>query len=305
MTFIGVVMLVFYTAAAALGYLVITTLISNRGDLLTTIAAVAILTLIASVLSYRYGTSDLLARLQAKPVAPERAPEIYRQLESLSAQMGVPRPQLAIAHLDHPNALAFSRPDDGVIVLDRSLIRLLDEDELEGIMAHELAHLVHRDALVGTFAYSLLRTVAGVMLVAVAPLILLMTGFARAIGWIRGRPNTWSKNLFGRVRRGVEGSVVVLLAVLTVSLLALSRRREYAADDLAVTVTGDPIALARALRTIQRASQPEWGLLSPLVVHSESEDPLSRLFSTHPAIDERIERLVERAKRDAHALGLE
>lgn len=304
MTFIGLVMLVFYTAAAALGYLVLTTLVSSRIDLVTTILAVAVLTLLMSYLSYRYGTADLLSRLQATPVAPERAPRIYRQLTRLSAQMGVPRPTLAIAHLDSPNALAFSRPDDGVIVLDRSLIRLLDEDELRGILAHELAHLASRDALIGTFAYSLLRTVAGLLLVAIAPLILLITGFARAISWIRGRPESWSGNLFGQARRAVEGSVVVLLAVLTVALLSLSRRREYAADDRAASVTGDPIALARALQTIQRASQPEWGLLSPLVVHSETDDPLSRLFSTHPAIDERIERLVERARRDADALGL-
>ncbi len=132
----------------------------------------------------------------------------------------------------------------------------------------------------------------------VLPLVILAGGIARALALVRGRPDRWTESLLGRVQHSALGVVGLLTVALTLLVLAYSRRREWAADDRAAAVTGNPLALARALRKIERASTPDLGLLTPLYVHGEDDNALSRLLSTHPPMDERIDRLVERAERD-------
>jgi heat shock protein HtpX len=194
-----------------------------------------------------------------------------------------------------PNAFALGGVGSGAIVLDGTLFRLLDEDELAGIVAHELAHLESGDGLVQTLAYSALRTTAGVILLFLAPILAIGTGLAVGVAWVAGNPAAWARNPIGRGRVLIERSVMLLFAAFTLVIFAYSRRREFAADDRAAEVTGDPLALARALRKIERASDPRWGLRSLLDVRGPEENSLQRLFSTHPATDERVERLVERA----------
>jgi heat shock protein HtpX len=134
----------------------------------------------------------------------------------------------------------------------------------------------------------------GVVVLSLSPLLLLLQGLARGTAWAAGRP-THHRSVFGVARGLIERGVAALLVVLTLPLLALSRRREFAADDRAAEVTS-PIALARALRKIERASQPGWGLLSLLYTRGEErgDGPLSELLSTHPDTDERVRRLLER-----------
>ena len=299
MVVVGVAVFALYAGAAVIGLLLLASLFSNRADLTTTIGIVVVLTLVTAITSYRFGTAALLDSLHATVLSREDAPGLYRLRDRLCDRMDLTPPQIAVARMAHPNALAIGGAGGGVIVLDRSLFRLLGDDEIEAILAHELAHLESRDALVQTLGYALMRTIAAMLLLALSPFVLLVTGLARAVGWATARPHAWADNPFGRLRRWAEGTVLVALLALTVLLFALSRRREYAADDRAVNITGNPLALARALRTIQRASQPRWGLLSPLVVYDEDEDPLTRLFSTHPAMEERVERLVQRASRSS------
>lgn len=297
MVIVGLFLLAFYLFVAAAGYRLLTLLWSVRPDP-TTIAVVLVGgTVLGGYLSYKIGTARLLSRLDAAQLPRERAPTLFRRLDELCDQYGIDQPQVLVANLPTPNAFALGGAGGGVLVIDRSLFRVLDGDELEAIVAHELAHLESYDALLQTLAYSALRTVSGLVLVLLLPFVLVVTGLARAAAWIAGRPWSWPATVFGRVRRLVERAVVAVLSLLTLVLLARSRRREYAADERAVSMTGKPLALARALRKIERYAEPRWGLLSLLYIQTDEEDRWSELFSTHPSTEERIERLVERANR--------
>jgi heat shock protein HtpX len=128
------------------------------------------------------------------------------------------------------------------------------------------------------------------------PALLFLTGLARGVAWIRGRPNRWADGTIGQFRLLIANGVVVLFFLLTLVIRAHSRRRELAADDRAAAVTGDPLALARALAKIDRVRDPDWSLLSPLYTRGDEDGTLGRILSSHPAIDERIERLRRRAR---------
>ena len=296
MAAVGLCLLAFYAVIAVAGYRLLALLWQMRPAPGTVLALVGALTLLSGYLSYRFGTARLLASLDAVKLPRRQAPGVYQRLDRLCGEFGIDRPRVLVAALPTPNAFALGGPRGGTLVLDRSLLRVLDGDELAGILAHELAHLESYDALVQTLAYSTLRTLTGAVLLLLFPFLLVLTGFARGTAWIGGRPGAWLSTPFGQLRYRVEQSVLVGLSVLTLVLLARSRRREFAADDRAASVTGKPQALARALRTIQRYSEPRWGLLS-LLSTSNDEDDLTRLLSTHPATDERVERLVAQSER--------
>jgi heat shock protein HtpX len=293
MFLVGLALFALYLGLAALGYLLAVSLWAQRPPLVQVVLFLGLFTLLSGYLSYRFGTSRLLADLGASDLPREYAPGVHARLDRLSETMDVDRPRLLVGTLGGPNALAVETRG-GAVVLDQSLFRLLDAAELEGILAHELAHLESNDSLVQTLAYSLLRTLVGLVVLLVAPVTFLLAGFARAVAWMAGRPLEWSRSGLGTVRTRIAQALVLVLVSLTLLVRAHSRHREYAADERAVEVTGDPLALARALRRIQRASEPAHGLLSPLSVHGDEDGSLTRLLSTHPPIDDRIERLVGR-----------
>lgn len=297
MALVGVSLLVAYLALAGLGLLVIDWLLAEPPDLGVTLVVVAGLTIVAGYVSYRLGSARLLAGIQARELPRRRAPAVYRRRDRLCRRMDLAAPPLLVADIGAPNALSIGGPRAGVIVFDRRLLSLLTVDELEGIMAHELAHLESRDAFIQTLAVSTFRTLAGFLYLLFLPITLVAVGVARAAAWIAGRPEL-APNVAALARRGVELLVGMGLSVLTLLLLAYSRRREYVADDRAVAVTGNPRALARALAKIHRAASPDWGLQSLLTIHGdESETDWRRLVSTHPPIRERIERLVAADQR--------
>ncbi|WP_202613899.1 M48 family metallopeptidase [Halostella pelagica] len=250
--------------------------------------------------SYRAGAKRIVSGLGAVELPRSRAPWLYRRLDRLSAEMDAGNPSIYVAALPAPNALAVGA-GEGVVVLDRDLFRILDGDEMEAILAHELAHLETRDALLQTLGSSLVQTVSGVLFVLLLPAGLVVAGVQRATAWLLGRrPDPFDRHLV-RIHLRVAQFVLVFLLALTLTLRAHSRRRELAADDRAVAVTGDPLALARALTRIQRASRPRHGPLSSLYIYGqEEEDALARLLATHPPMDDRIERMVERAERTAN-----
>lgn len=296
MAAVGVALVAFYASAAYLAYLFLRWAWLGRPDLATTLAVVAGLTVIFGYLSYRFGTARLVGALDAAEIPRGRAPGLYDRVERLSARADVATPRLLVADMEAPNALAVGSPSNGAVVLDRGLFRLLGAAEVEAIIAHEMAHLESHDGLVQTVAYSAVQMVVGLVMVALLPALLLLTGVTRGLAWIRGRP--LSVGPVGRLRRWLGHTVAAVLVVLTLVVRAHSRRREFAADDRAVELTGDPLALARALRTIERASTPG-GLLAPLYVHGDEEGPLTRLLSTHPPMDERVERLRRQAQERA------
>lgn len=296
MALVGCLLLLWYLGLAAVSYWALSILRRSAPDPATALVVIVAIALLTGLLSYRFGTRQLLSSLEAVELPRSHAPGFYRRLDGLESRMGVESPTVLIARLPMPNAFALGSARNGVVVLDRSLFRLLSPDELEALVAHELAHLERHDAFVQTLAYSGFRTVAGLVFLVLAPLLLPIAGVARAVAWMRGNPGSWSRTVFGRLLALIEGGVVVVFLLVTLVVRAHSRRREYAADDRAAAVTEKPIALARALRTIERAAAPSRGLLATLYVHTEEDDPLSRLLSTHPATDERVDRLVERAR---------
>ncbi len=298
MVLVGVTVFTVYAAAAAGGYLLVTWIISTPPDLVSALVLVVVFTVVMAYLSYRFGTAQLLRSLDAIELPRSHSPALHRRLDRLALGMDVQRPPVLIADLGVPNALSLGGPREGVIVLDKSLVSLLTIEEVEGILAHELAHMESYDTFVQTLAVSLMRTIAGLMTLLLLPVLLLLHGIDRAMAWIWGRPTDRRPGLAGLIKGSIETLVGLLLSLVTLVFLAHSRRREYLADSRAADVTGNPAALARALSKIHRATSPEWGLQSLLYIHGdESEDDgFRRLLSTHPPIEDRVERLLERAR---------
>lgn len=295
MALTGLSLLVLYASVAAVGYQLFASVFERRPSLFRVAAYFLLITLTVGYLSYRFGTDGLLRDLDAVEITPADAPGLYSRLERIASTFDVRDVRLYAARMDAPNALALGTARGGAIVLDVGLFRLLTTPELETIVAHELAHLEGRDGLVQTIGYTAVRTAGGVCYLLLLPIGLLVGGLFRAFSWLRGeRPRPFLEH-FAIVQWRVAQVVVLALFAVTLLLRAHSRRREYAADDRAIEATGNPIALARALTKIQRASMPGWGLLSPLYVHGDEEGLLTRLLATHPPMNERIQRLIRRA----------
>ncbi|WP_225741347.1 M48 family metallopeptidase [Halorussus halophilus] len=299
MAAVGLATFVLYAGVASFFAWGLVGLWQARGDLLTLLVVSSVLTLAFSYASYRVGTSRLVSRLDARAVPRQSAPELHRRLDNLCTEMGVERPPLLVARMPVPNAMAVGGVGTGSILLDRRLFRLLGTDELETILAHELSHLESNDSLVQTLAYSLGQSLVWVVVVVTLPLVVVVVGATRTQAWLRGDSSAWTTTAFGEFRRRTSQVALAVLSLLTLLVLAHSRKREFAADDRAATVTRKPRALASALRKIERASEPRLGLLTPLYVRGDEDGWLTEILSTHPATDERVRRLVERAEANA------
>lgn len=292
---VGVALLLVYTALAVLALLVIGWFAANPPDPVTLALALAVAAVVAAFLSYRYGSARLFAGIDTVPLPRRRAPELHRRVDRMSEQLGIEPPPLLVADLGAPNALSVGGPRESAVVLDRRLLDLLTLSELQGIVAHELAHVESRDAFVQTLAVTVMRTLTGCFLLLFLPVTLVVTGFARAAAWFAGQPHR-APDVAAVATYGVQLVVGAVLSLLTLAVLAYSRRREFAADAQAAEVTGDPAALARALAKIHRATNPRWAIRSILTIHGDERGGLRRLLSTHPPIDERIDRLAERGE---------
>lgn len=304
MVVVGLSLLVSYGGAAYLLSVLVREVTRDPPPLPAVVAVVVVATFVGGYLNYRFGTLSLISGLDAAELSRARAPGVYARVARLCDRMGRSPPRLLVADLTFPNAFALGGVDGGVVVFDRRLFWFLDADEFEAIVAHELAHLESRDSLVQTLAYTAGRTVAGTLLLGVLPVTLAVTGVARGLAWIRGRPEEWDASPALWARHWLERGATTVLVGLTLLLRAHSRRREYAADDRAAAVTGDPLALARALRTIQRAAEPRRGPFGPFTVTTDDESALARLLSTHPPTDARIRRLVARAGESERCVPL-
>ncbi|MFH5801411.1 M48 family metallopeptidase [Haladaptatus sp. CMAA 1911] len=251
--------------------------------------------LVFGYVSYRMSTKRLLERLDVTPLSEIRAPGMQASIDRLTRRMGIERPDVFIARLGQPNAFALG---SRTLVVDSSLVRLLAPAELEGVLAHELAHLEGYDGLFQTLAMILLRMVATFVLVFVLPAMVVVSLCCRGLSLIAGRPVQGPTSVGYGMRRGLVRVVVGLFVAPTLVLQAYSRRREYAADRRAVSVLDEPLAFARALEKIQRANEPR-GLFSwlfPTRGQRRDRTPLERAFASHPPTDERVTRVREAAK---------
>jgi heat shock protein HtpX len=249
-----------------------------------------------SFVSYRFGDRMVLASARAKEVSPQEQPRLHNIVEGLAIAAGIPKPGVYLIPESAPNAFATGRdPEHASIAVTQGLLDSMNRVELEGVMAHELAHVVDRDILVGT----LLATLVGVV-VLVSEFLLRMFWW----GGFRGRR--------GDDRGGGSGAIIIFAVGIFLAILAplvaqiirfsVSRQREYLADAQGAMLTRYPPGLASALRKIAASATPMrsannatahlW-FAQPSRLEGERTGFLERLFSTHPPIRERIRILEE------------
>jgi heat shock protein HtpX len=220
----------------------------------------------------------------AKPVSESEQPELHQMVETLSARAGIPKPAVYLIENDAPNAFATGRsPEKGAVAVTTGLLRLLDRDEAAGVIAHELAHIRHRDTLIA----SIVATIAGVI-----TMLANMAQWALLFGGLGGSSDDEDNG------GGVFGSLIMIILAPIAALLiqlAISRSREYAADAGGAQILGDPQPLADALEKLEITSRRVPLEVNPATSHLYIVNPLhgglAGLFSTHPSTQERVARL--------------
>jgi heat shock protein HtpX len=242
---------------------------------------------VMNFISYFYSDKIALAMYRAQPVTREQLPRAYAAVERLTQKIGIPMPKIYVIPNESPNAFATGRnPSHASVAMTQGILDLLNDEELEGVLAHELGHVNNRDILISSVA----ATVAGA--------ITMLASMGRWAMIFRG----WGGN--DREERGgggISALLMLILAPIAASLIQLwvSRTREYQADATGAHFTGNPYALASALSKLDAYSRriPMQG--TPSTAHLFIVQPLlgmnlGNLFSTHPPITKRIERLTGR-----------
>jgi heat shock protein HtpX len=241
-----------------------------------------VLALAMNFLSYWFSDKLVLKMYRAQPIEESQAPALHRIVRTLATRGGIPMPRVYLIPTETPNAFATGRnPQHASVAVTEGIMRILDEEELEGVLAHELSHVKNRDVLIATIA----ATLAGAI-----------TYLAHMAQWAM---------IFGGRRDDEEegggalgGILMVILAPIAAMLIqmAVSRAREFQADATGARLAGKPWGLAKALGKLETASKALPMDASPATAHLFIVNPLSgrsllRLFSTHPPVEERIARL--------------
>ncbi|WP_414640694.1 zinc metalloprotease HtpX [Archangium sp.] len=235
--------------------------------------------------SYWFSDRIALAMHGAQPLEYAEAPWLHQMVERLAARAGMPKPKLYLLPTRTPNAFATGRnPEHAAVAVTAGILDILDQRELEGVLAHELAHVKNRDTLIGTVA----ATLAGVISYA-----------AQMLFWFGGSLLSRDDDEEGLGHAlGNLGVLLVAPIAATLLQLAVSRSREYGADATGAELCGDPDALANALLKLERGAELMPYDRAPATSHLFIVNPLSGgaimgLFSTHPPIPERVRRLRE------------
>ncbi len=239
--------------------------------------------------SYFYSDKLALKMYNAQPVSREQLPRAYDVVERMTQRLGLPMPRIYVIPTEAPNAFATGRnPKHASVAVTHGILQLLNDDELEGVLAHELGHVRNRDILTSSIA----ATLAGAIV-----LLARMTWWAELFGGFGGGGG-------GNNRRGGALSALAMMIVAPIAAMLIqlwiSRTREYEADATGAHITGNPYALASALEKLDAYSKriPMPG--SPTTAHLFIVQPLlgresfANLFSTHPPIPQRIQRLIGR-----------
>ena len=241
---------------------------------------------VLNFVSYFFSDKIALAMYRAQPVSREELPRAYQIVERLTSRVGLPMPKMYVIPTDSPNAFATGRdPAHASVAVTQGILNLLTDEELEGVLAHELGHVRNRDILISSIA----ATIAGAI-----------TYLAEMARW---------GMIFGGFERdredrggGLGAILMLILAPIAAMLiqLAVSRSREYQADETGAHLTGNPYALASALAKLDAYSKRLPLQASPSTAHLFIVQPflgmsLTNLFSTHPPVAKRIERLTGRS----------
>ena len=240
--------------------------------------------------SYWFSDTMVLKMTNAQQVDERSAPQFYTMVKELANKAGLPMPKVFLIEEDAPNAFATGRnPEHASVAATTGILRILSARELRGVMAHELAHVRHRDILISTLA----ATMAGAI-----------SALANLAMFAGGR------NSEGRQGNPFASLLVMILAPLAASLIqmSISRAREYEADRGGAEISADPEALAQALQKIHAYSQgipfqaierhPETAQM--MIINPLTAGGLSQLFSTHPPMEERVARLISMAKNGVY-----
>lgn len=246
------------------------------------------LALVMNIGSYWFSDSIVLRMYGARELSPAEAPWLHQIVEDLARRAGVPKPRICSIPEEAPNAFATGRdPEHGVVAVTDGILRILSPEELRGVLAHEMAHIANRDILI--------QTIAGVM-GSVIVMLANMLQFAAIFGGNRSNDGEGGTNPLAAI-------AMAILAPIAASLIqmAISRSREYLADETGARLCGQPLALAGALHKLS-------GAAGALPLHSGNActeqmfivkpvfgfgGGMNNLFSTHPPIEERIQRLVD------------
>jgi heat shock protein HtpX len=236
--------------------------------------------------SYWFSDKMVLRMYNAQEVDETSAPQFYRMVRELSTRAGLPMPRVYLINEDAPNAFATGRnPEHAAVAATTGILRVLSEREMRGVMAHELSHVKHRDILISTIS----ATMAGA--------ISALANFAMFFG---------SRDENGRPTNPIASIAVALLAPIAGALIqmAISRAREFEADRGGAQISGDPQALASALDKIHRyasgipfpTAEQHPATAQMMIMNPLAGGGIANLFSTHPATEERIARLMEMAR---------
>jgi heat shock protein HtpX len=242
----------------------------------------AMIGVVMNVGMYWFSDKVVLKMYKARIIGPEDAPELYQMVDRLRQRAGLPMPTVAIAPSEQPNAFATGRNhSNAVVCCTAGILKLVSKEELEGVIAHELAHIQHRHMLVGTVAASMAGLIAGVA------------------GMMR-----WGMILGGGRSNGNSNPIAMIIAMVVAPLaamiiqFAISRQNEFQADATAARITGKPEHLAGALRRLDAYAQRIPMQVNPAAAQLAIVNPLRgpgamRLFSTHPPTEDRVARLMQ------------
>ncbi|MBF0426728.1 MAG: zinc metalloprotease HtpX [Magnetococcales bacterium] len=248
------------------------------------------LAVVMNVGAYWFSDRMVLAMHNAQAVGPAEAPELYEIVEELARRAGLPMPAVYVIEDDSPNAFATGRdPEHAAVAATTGIMRILTREELAGVMAHELGHVLHRDILISTIAATL------------GAAITWLAHMGMFFGGARSDEEEGGRGSF------IGGILMAILAPLAATLIqmAISRAREYDADAAGAELSGNPLWLARALQKLEQGSQAlplESAQSHPATAQLFIVNPLTGggiadLFSTHPPIEERVGRLRAMAGR--------
>lgn len=249
-----------------------------------------VLAAVMNFISYWFSDKIVLKMYRAQEIGSEDRTGLYRMVERLSQAAGLPMPKVYIIPNDTPNAFATGRnPSHAAVAATEGILRILNEDELEGVMAHELAHVRNRDILISSIA----ATIAGAI-----TMLAQMAQWAAIFGGM-GRSRDEEDNGGGMI--GMLFMMIVAPIAAMIIQMAISRSREFAADRGGAEISGKPLGLAHALRRLEKGVERLPMNASPATAHLFIVNPLTgrglaSLFSTHPSMDERVARLEDIAK---------
>ena len=278
----------FLLAVLTLFLIAIGGMLGGRAGMMTAF----IFALVMNFVSFWFSDKIVLSMYRAKPVTKEEAPDLVETVGKLARESGMPMPKVYIIPSSSANAFATGRsPAHAAVAATEGILEILDREELEGVLAHELSHVKNRDTLISTVA------------AAIAGAIYMLANMARwSMMWGGGRDDR-ERQGGGAVRlvMMLVASIIAPLAAMLIQM-AISRSREFQADESGAALCRKPLALASALRKIEAVATRRTLSANPATAHLFIVNPLTaegitRLFSTHPPVEQRVEILESLARR--------